>query len=745
MADRKSIVTITSVMTFVLMGSLAAGSAPVQATEVSDPSPGGQPEQRAVGGDELQEVIVTAERRTSSLLTTPISVAAISGDTLAEKQQVNVSDLQRTTPDFQVNTTGLYDSINIRGIGNTAITPAIQPGVAVFHDGLLGPETVGIDTPFFDIADVEILRGPQGTLVSAASTGGSVQITSRNPDLTGGIGGYAEALVGNYSEHKLQGAINLPVNDTLALRVAFNVDKRGSFYRDAGSVVNQAGSAPGYDPGRVDQENMRIGLLWQPTDAFSALLKVEVNYSNPGGQAGQPNPATFRPFPGQSCPNPLDGNGPTCYSPYYHYGTGVPYLLNYNPDIPLYDVQRQYRIGLDLHYTLANGIVLRSLSGFQRLSSNESENSCACSSNQLWRFYDDTGPNDDYYSEDLSIASPTGGRFTWIVGADMFYRYTPVFVTQEQYTYFPLDLYPPNQPFQITQLGAGYNSGSTARTQGLFANVDWNFTDKLQLNAGIRGNWDESYGRGNVQLTIPCSPTVGGGCPFPGITPGTWATFPVTIPNASNFKDRSPTGKIGLNYTPIPGQFLYAFFARGYKPGGAQAGLPNFNPEHVNDWELGWKSHLLRDHVQLQLGAFYMKYQDMQFSGFNATNPAAAAVTNIGASKIDGLEFSSQARVGRFDTRIDVAYLHSVLGNITQIASYRLPPNAVVPQCAPGQTAGCFDYAPYQTSLNGESNPYSPKLTASIDVDYRIPIGQDVLRPRLSYSYTGSQYVSRVT
>lgn len=251
MADRKSIVTITSVMTFVLMGSLAAGSAPVQATEVNDPSPGGQPEQRAAAGDELQEVIVTAERRTSSLLTTPISVAAISGDTLAEKQQVNVSDLQKTTPDFQVNTTGLYDSINIRGIGNTAITPAIQPGVAVFHDGLLGPETVGIDTPVFDIADVEILRGPQGTLVSAASTGGSVQITSRNPDLTGGIGGYAEALVGNYSEHKLQGAINLPVNDTLALRVALNVDKRGSFYRDAGSVVNQAGSAPGYDPGAL--------------------------------------------------------------------------------------------------------------------------------------------------------------------------------------------------------------------------------------------------------------------------------------------------------------------------------------------------------------------------------------------------------------------------------------------------------------------------------------------------------------
>jgi len=146
--------------------------------------------------------------------------------------------------------------------------------------------------------------------------------------------------------------------------------------------------------------------------------------------------------------------------------------------------------------------------------------------------------------------------------------------------------------------------------------------------------------------------------------------------------------------------------------------------------------------VQLQLGGFYMKYQDMQFSGFNATNPAAAAVTNIGASKIDGLEFSSQARLGRFDTRIDVAYLHSVLGNITQIASYRLPPNAVVPQCTPGQTAGCFDYTPYQTSLNGESNPYSPKLTASIDVDYRIPLGQDILRPRLSYSYTGSQYAA---
>src|SRR6185437_11190420 len=86
-------------------------------------------------------------------------------------------------------------------------------------------------TPFFDINDVEILRGPQGTLVSAASTGGSIDINSRNPDFTG-TDGYVEGQVGSFADTKLDGAVNLPVTDTFAMRIAFNVERMHSFYED---------------------------------------------------------------------------------------------------------------------------------------------------------------------------------------------------------------------------------------------------------------------------------------------------------------------------------------------------------------------------------------------------------------------------------------------------------------------------------------------------------------------------------
>ena len=510
--------------------------------------------QNATAG-QLQEVVVTAERRATDVLTTPISVQATSGDALAENQQTTVADLQRTTPNFQVNTTGLYDSINIRGIGNSAITPTIQPGIAVLHDGLLSPETIFIDTPFFDIADTEVLRGPQGTLVSAASTGGAVEINSRDPDFNG-INGYAETLFGNYSDKRIDGAINLPVSDTLATRLAFNVEKRGSFYRDIGAQLAPGPSDTFEDPGLVDQENFRIGTLWKPTERFSALLKLEFNYNNYGGQAAEPNPGTFpavfNSLSGayESCPNPLNNPNPavaaTCQSPYYQYGTHTPFVLNYGI-LGLEDRQSEERFGLDLHYTLPGGAIVRSLTGFQSLNAIEEEDPNVSAATQIVNYWNNTGPHDNYYSEDLSIASPSGGKLTWIAGADIFYRHTPVYINQQEYLSFPFSTAVLEKLLLFAPLPGQDNAGATLRTEGLFGNVDWNLTDTLQLDAGLRGNWDEGYNRGYINVFVNGAQVA-------------------AVPPSADFTDSVPTGKVGLNWTPIPGQFFYAFFARGTSP-----------------------------------------------------------------------------------------------------------------------------------------------------------------------------------
>ena len=691
--------------------------------------------------DVLEEVLVTAERREISAQITPISIQAVSGEELAGKQLNSIMDLQKTTPNYQVNTTGLYNSINIRGIGNTAITPAITPGVAVFHDGLLAPETLGISEPFYDIADTEILRGPQGTLVGESSTGGAVEINSRNPNFNG-FNGYVEGLLGDFSDTRLNGAVNLPISDTLAARIAFNVERRGSFYRNSGSILTGGPSHPLTDPGQVQDRNLRVGLLWKPTDSFEALFKAELNYSDAGGTAAEPNQAPFSAAPGQPCPSPLD-TGSVCFSRFYHFSTHQPFQLNYD-STTTFGKQTNNRYLLDLHYTTTNGTVLRSLSGFQHNDVLLAEDNDFSSANAIL-LYQDIGPNNNYYSEEVSVASPVTDKVSWIAGASWFYRHTPVYFQQYAYNFFPLDHFPAGQPLTSVTIpapGSVENIGATQRTEGLFANVDWKLTDTLQLEVGARGNWDQDFGRGDfsIHAAIPVPPP---NSP-PGTPPSGWIVLPITVPNSSDYQDHALTGKVGLNWAPIDGQFFYAFVARGYKAGGAQPGNPNFDPENVNDYELGWKGSLFDGHVQTQLGGFWDSYQKMQFTKYNTATGMAGAVVNIGSSTIKGIEFSTQGRFGHFGTSVSLAYLDSKLGQVAGIVQdYRLPPSATnSPQCAPGQTRGCFDYAPYTVSLTGENNPYSPKFTANVDIDYGISVGSNILRPRISFSHIDSQYTA---
>ena len=184
--------------------------------------------QNADQGGALQEVVVTAERRATDVQTTPISVAAISGAQLAQQGITQIKNLQLATPSVTIDDDGLYQSFNIRGIGNQAITPDITTGVAVLIDGLFSPETHGLDEPFYDIQDTEVLRGPQGTFVGYSSTGGALEITTQNPNFRG-TNGYFELNVGNFTDKRIDGAGNFVLAPTFAVRLAFNMEQRQRF------------------------------------------------------------------------------------------------------------------------------------------------------------------------------------------------------------------------------------------------------------------------------------------------------------------------------------------------------------------------------------------------------------------------------------------------------------------------------------------------------------------------------------
>ncbi len=186
--------------------------------------------------------------------------------------------------------------------------------------------------------------------------------------------------------------------------------------------------------------------------------------------------------------------------------------------------------------------------------------------------------------------------------------------------------------------------------------------------------------------------------------------------------------------------------ARGYKAGGINnAVTPNFAPEHVTDFEVGWKSKLFDGHLITDIGGFWMNYQGLQQPVIQVgTQTGQAEITNLGDSKIKGIEATIQARAAGFTAELDLAYDKSTLGGIDAIATYELGPNAgnLGKQCPPGVTTGCFNYTPYIQDLSGEQNPYAPEFTADLTVDYAIPVGEHTLRPKLNFQHMDKQYAS---
>ena len=214
----------------------------------------------------LEEVIVTAERRDRRLQTMPIAATVLDGADL-QRMGVNMVDqIQFATPSAVVNNFGQGIDFNIRGIGKAEHNTQTTTGVITYRDGVAKFPGYFTAEPYYDIQSVEVLRGPQGTFGGQNATGGAVFVHSRDPEIGGEVGGYVQGQLGNYSQWGLQGAVNLPVSDTFAARLAFNTEDRDSFYDISGPYTGDDG---------VSFRNARISLLWEPTQDLSVSFKTE--------------------------------------------------------------------------------------------------------------------------------------------------------------------------------------------------------------------------------------------------------------------------------------------------------------------------------------------------------------------------------------------------------------------------------------------------------------------------------------
>jgi iron complex outermembrane receptor protein len=643
----------------------------------------------------LAEVVVTAEKRTQNLQTTPITAQVLSEQDLENKHVDNLQSLQLIAPSLSVGEAGVTESVNIRGIGLGVSSPAAAMGVALYRDGVFQGPLLSSE-PLFDMADVQVLRGPQGTFVGSNSTGGAILFKSKDPDFND-VNGYIQLADGNYGDVAATGAINTPISDTLAARIAFNISSRNSFFKETGDV---GVGGEFRHPGNSVQNNLRLSLEWRPNDNLTILSKTAYNRHDTDGLAHVVSPA----------------------NPYYN-GAPLSFNLTYNVPDTIYD-EVAYRQSLQADYKFDDGTTLRAIAGYTHVSAPYIDDFDSSSSPGTATLSPATGVFNNQASErtltqEVDLISPSGGKFDWTVGAFHFWDVSTA----------GIDITEPSPPTGILSDAPNYKEAYAG-----FGQVEYKLLDDLQVLAGLRYTQSKARDTGSETLL--------------GLAP-----FPIVLDQSADESDSATTGKVGVNWTVNSNQYVYAFGAKGYKSGGINGpASPNFAPETVYDYELGLKSSFLDSHVRTQINSFYMDYKNLQLTSYIPPPTVgglggANGVLNAGQSTIWGIEAQIQARLGGLGFDASISSVNSKLGKTLYIDNTKLPGTGNVPlgpQCASGAASNpptCFDYGPYTQNLSGGPNPYSPKLTANAGAEYDFKLGHgDTLAPRIDYTFISSQY-----
>ena len=655
--------------------------------------------QVAVPSGQLQPIVVTASRRAENAMTSAVGLTSLDASQLEQNGVKSLVDLQYAAPNMSIQPTGVSQQINIRGVGQESTDANAIAGVPLYQDGLLLPQING-GFDYFDMGNVEVLRGPQGTFAGASSIAGAVFMSSADPELGRGVSGNFALESGNYSDEVGRGAINMPLSDTLAARVSFYVESRKSFFRDIALIPgpgNADFASPGA-PGSLDEKEIRVGLLWKPNDHLSVLWKTQVGNRNTGGYPYIPSPA-------------VPGNPAPSFYPSQCYPTCTRVLT----DIDELDNETTWRSTLEAKYRFDNGVTIRSLSGMGSYRTlevlDDNANAVATSDFPLALEHADQAEQD--MQQELDLLSPTAGRFQWVVGAFLIHSKLPSrnYVTQTGLE----DAY-------ISNLAQKYSDA-------VFANGSYQLTSKWKVTAGARYTQDHAH-------------TVG--LSYGGQDPGTPTPY---NPLSGRYSGSNVTGKVSLDYQVNADNLLYVFAAKGANSGGISNGVP-FLPTTDWDYEAGWKSALFDGHARLQLDGYRMNIKNQQF---DAITPVTGAVTptNFPSSTSEGVEAALQMQIHGFGADLSAAYNHTAMGafdvlNLHYISSVAVP----VPQCAPGETPTpgvCQDYGPLLLHLSNKPLPYSPKWTFAALLRYTFLVGSgDTVTPLVGYTYQASQWMSPV-
>ena len=625
----------------------------------------------------LAEIVVTATRRDTRLQTTPIAVTAIDSSLIQQSSPRDIGDLAAFVPNFSAATIANFNaaSFAIRGVGQTSIIVYFEPPVAVLVDDFVVPsvQTQLLDT--FDVSQVEVLRGPQGTLFGKNTTGGAVTVRSKRPVMNE-IGAEMRVQYGSFDTKRIQAAANIPIiEDKLAFRLVGGYEKSDGYYKNGACYGPVTGFAPNKFQGATgclndktiggkDVWNARAKLLFKPDDRFTALLQGEwlrdrsdsvpsVNLNRDFAAAGPFLTDTL----GLTDQNPRSSD-PLKNAAY----TGRSDAL-----LKMNEGQRINVNGVYLNMDYQTDIgTISTVSGFRsqksRIPNSYAGATAIAPDGQYLSFFDATrDDNRKTHQEEVRFASKLGGPFDFVAGG--FYQHDTVDFCVAQVLGF-LDLTSGPLPF------GNWNdtpyilcNAQKTTSKALFTEGTYKFTRTLTLTVGGRYTWEDKTWRGRQQVFIP--QLNGGFDPTISINSALDASvynYPAGVIKL-NSHTAKPTYRASLGWQATPTIFSYFTYSHGFKSGGFNDQIGGFaafgadqaafaqaaratKPEYADSFEAGIKSEFFNRRLRFNLTGFHVKYSDLQKQlnvpiVVNGQPNQVTLFVNAASATVNGIEMES--------------------------------------------------------------------------------------------------------
>ncbi|MFD1190807.1 TonB-dependent receptor [Phenylobacterium conjunctum] len=537
----------------------------------------------------IEEVIVTAQKRSENVQNVPISVVALGGETLAKTGVTNVDALQRFAPGLTVANvgSGFVSYTYLRGAGTNQFDSGSDPSVAYFLDEVYLGGSAGLQVDLFDIDRVEVLKGPQGTLFGRNAAAGAISITTRRPSPN--AAGDFSAEIGNFNAQTLRGSVTGPLGNGFAYRLSAGYKHRDAFTENLAPT--------GSDPGTVKSFGVRGQLEWRGEKATFLLsgdmLKADngmnAQFISSAAKNGQLSAAAIAALP----------PGESFYAHFYNVDGFE------RQDVASLTGRLEWETPLG---QLTSITALRS-NHYKRLQDQDGTIAAATAwnSREVARTF----------SEEVRLTGDRG-PLNWIAG--IYYYDAEIDQTHifEHGPAFPVVALQNVSRVDISQINT--------RSYAAFGQATYHFTDRLDLTVGARYTHDKKSDDRSVKTNLPV---------YFVSASDSWQSFDPAVT---------------LQYQATDTLMAYASYRRGYKSGGFQTLFPAnatvaatpFLPERVNSYELGVKSQWFDRRLLANAALFRADIENQQI--LRVTAPGLTTIDNAGATRTDGADLSFIAK-----------------------------------------------------------------------------------------------------